>query len=223
MRTKLLHCVALALLSIGAFQFGHGVWIDFKAHLAQHLISQAWQRTLMRQAPVKPWPWADTWPVARLRWQHGRDGVDLYVLAGINGASLPFGPGMDNHMADNGRNKVLLIAGHRDTHCAFLARVQPGDRLTLTDMHDHRKIYQVTNRKVVDTRRATLVADTDRPELILVTCYPFDALRAGGPLRFVVTALPTNLVKHHAEKQPSTGTIQVSYGVLNEQNPPYPL
>ena len=24
--------------------------------------------------------------------------------------------------------------------------------------------------------------------LTLITCYPFDALRAGGPLRYVVTA-----------------------------------
>jgi sortase A len=26
--------------------------------------------------------------------------------------------------------------------------------------------------------------------LLLVTCYPFDALSANGPLRYVVTALP---------------------------------
>ena len=30
--------------------------------------------------------------------------------------------------------------------------------------------------------------DTQQSMLSLVTCYPFDALEAGGPLRYVVTA-----------------------------------
>lgn len=190
MRVKPQPILALLLLAAGAWQFGSGVWIYTKAQLAQHLISQAWQRTLVRHAPVKPWPWADTWPVARLRW---RDSVDLYVLAGVNGASLPFGPGMD----DRDRHRAILIAGHRDTHFAFLARVQPGDRLTLTDIQDHRHVYWVTRRQVIDTRHATLVTDTARPQLILVTCYPFDALRAGGPLRLVVRAVSADIAKPH--------------------------
>ena len=216
MRIKVMPGIALLLLAAGAWQFGNGVWMDFKAHLAQHLISQAWQRTLLRHAPVRPWPWADTWPVARLQWQHGRDSVDLYVLAGINGASLPFGPGMDNHMAERVRHKAVLIAGHRDTHFSFLARVHAGDRLTLTDMHGRRQVYQVTRLQVLDARRTRLTAGSDRPELILVTCYPFDALRAGGPLRLVVTALPINAFKPHADKKPSYGPTLVTYRRLSE-------
>jgi sortase A len=220
MHFKPLQALVLLLLVAGAWQFGNGVWIYAKAQLAQYLISQAWQRTLLRKAPVKPWPWADTWPVARLQW---RDSVDLFVMAGINGASLPFGPGMEDQIADSARHKVVLIAGHRDTHFAFLARVQPGDWLTLTDIHGHQQIFQVTSRKVVDTRRTTLAADAMGQELILVTCYPFDALRAGGPLRMVVTAVPLPLVKPHAEKEPSPWTTQVTYGILGEKNAPHPL
>ncbi|GGI84258.1 class GN sortase [Shewanella gelidii] len=37
-----------------------------KAHFAQFLIAQAWQQTLEDQQPHKPWPWADTHPVAQL-------------------------------------------------------------------------------------------------------------------------------------------------------------
>ena len=33
-----------------------------------------------------------------------------------------------------------------------------------------------------------IVLDTDSAILSLVTCYPFDARDAGGPLRYVVTA-----------------------------------
>ena len=33
------------------------------------------------------------------------------------------------------------------------------------------------------------MARSDAPMLTLVTCYPFDAVVPGGPLRYVVTAL----------------------------------
>lgn len=173
--------LVLILLAIGTWHFGSGVWIHAKAQLAQYLIEQAWQRTLVRGEPVNPWPWADTWPVARLQW---RDKVNLYVLAGINGASLPFGPGMETQNDD----QPVLIAGHRDTHFAFLARIRSGDRLIYTDTQDRRQVFRVSGTEIVDSRDQELVADTASTELILVTCYPFNALQAGGPLRFVVTA-----------------------------------
>jgi sortase A len=54
---------------------------------------------------------------------------------------------------------------------------------------DGRKhLYQVTEIDVVDSRRGSLVLDTDTPTLSLVTCYPFNALEAGGPMRYVVSA-----------------------------------
>jgi hypothetical protein len=34
----------------------------------------------------------------------------------------------------------------------------------------------------------TAAGADDAPRLTLVTCYPFDAIQPGGPLRFVVTA-----------------------------------
>ncbi len=56
------------LLLSGSWQLAGGLWIDAKALLAQRLISVAWERTLIAgEAGVKPWPWADTWPVARLQ------------------------------------------------------------------------------------------------------------------------------------------------------------
>jgi sortase A len=42
--------------------------------------------------------------------------------------------------------------------------------------------------QVVDSRRKRIALFADAPRLTLVTCYPFDAIQPGGPLRFVVTA-----------------------------------
>jgi sortase A len=41
---------------------------------------------------------------------------------------------------------------------------------------------------VVDSRRSSLLLDTEQSVLSLVTCYPFDAPEPGGPMRYVVTA-----------------------------------
>jgi sortase A len=38
---------------------------------------------------------------------------------------------------------------------------------------------------VADINQQTL---QDQPGLLLVTCYPFDAINPGGPLRYVVAA-----------------------------------
>ena len=48
--------------------------------------------------------------------------------------------------------------------------------------------FSVTDVSVVDSRKQRIALDGDEPTLTLVTCYPFDAISPGGPLRFVVTA-----------------------------------
>src|SRR5207248_2826247 len=83
--------VSAALLAGGAALFGHGAYIYAKAGLAQVLLRRAWERTLAGERDVKPWPWADTWPVARLTIP--KAGTDSIVLAGASGRTLAFGPG----------------------------------------------------------------------------------------------------------------------------------
>jgi sortase A len=39
---------------------------------------------------------------------------------------------------------------------------------------------------VVDARRAVIRSDEGGDHLVLLTCYPFDAITPGGPLRYVV-------------------------------------
>ena len=59
--------LALLLLALGLWQLGGAALIHGKAWLAQRLLDRAWAATLAGGHEVKPWPWADTWPVARLQ------------------------------------------------------------------------------------------------------------------------------------------------------------
>ena len=83
---------------------------------------------------------------------------------------------------------MSVIAGHRDTHFSFLRDLLPGDRLQVTGREGGVTEYTVRTRYVVHKDRTRLAMD--QRGLALVTCYPFDAVTTGGPLRYVVLAEP---------------------------------
>lgn len=180
--------VAMAmLLSFSAWHLGSAGYIQAKAWLAQRLIEGAWAQSLETGRPTRPWPWADTWPVARLV-VSGRAEV-LYVLAGASGRTLAFGPGHLDGSAAPGESGNTIVAGHRDTHFAFLRDLAAGGEIEVQDIRQRSTHYRVTGGRVVDKGDVEILAQpTMGRYLTLVTCYPFDALRAGGPLRYVVTA-----------------------------------
>ena len=179
--------VAAALLAAGLWQFGQGVYIHAKAKLAQALMQSAWARTLDGERAVKPWPWADTWPVARLLVPALE--VDLFVLAGANGRAIAFGPGHAFGTSLPGETGNSVIGGHRDTHLAFLRDLAPGVEIIIERPDGARRRYRVDWIRVLDKRDVWVLESEGPTRLTLITCYPFDALRAGGPLRYVVTAL----------------------------------
>jgi len=181
--------VAAAALALAAslWQFGQAGYIHAKAQFAQVLISQAWSRTLAGATAVKPWPWADTWPVARLS-VPARD-VDLFVLAGANGRSIAFGPGHVFGTAAPGTPGNSVIGGHRDTHLRFLKEIARGDTLSVERPDGKHIDYRVADMRIVDQADLGPLGQDGPDRLTLVTCWPFDALRAGGRQRYVVTAL----------------------------------
>jgi sortase A len=178
---------AVALPAVaGAGSLGGGVYLDAKAFAGQWLLQRAWSHTAATGAPAKPWPWADTHPVARLT--APAHGVDLLVLAGASGRTLAWGPGWLDDSAAPGTPGNTVLAAHRDTHFRFLADVRRGERLTLERPGGGRSRYRVRETAIVDARALALPREVASPTLTLVTCWPFDAIVPGGPLRYVVVA-----------------------------------
>ena len=179
------------LLGFGGWQLGAAGYIHAKAWLAQALLSQAWADTISvstvnGEEPRKPWPWADTGPVARLRVPEL--GVDQIVLAGASGRTLAFGPGHLDQTAAPGEAGHSVISGHRDTHFAFLRDLTPAMKLQVQRPDGGWRSYRVRGSEVIDSRRARLSLAVDQPALTLVTCWPFDTADTGGPLRYAVFA-----------------------------------
>jgi sortase A len=165
----------------------HAAWIPLKAELAQVLLEHSWERQKAGEI-FKPWPWADTHAIARLLVP--RLEVQQIVLAGNSGRNLAFGPtALQGLEGGNPLQQDWIINGHRDTHFRFLQQLQRGDVLRLETAQGSRE-FAVENLEVIDSRVVDLVLEPGASRISLVTCYPFDAVTAGGPLRYVVTALP---------------------------------
>ncbi|MCU0896566.1 MAG: class GN sortase [Burkholderiales bacterium] len=174
------------LVAAGLWQLGRGAYVHVKAEIAQVLLRHAWSRTLAGERAAKPWPWADTWPVARLSVPDRR--IDLVVLAGANGRAIAFGPGHVFGTPLPGDAGNSAIGGHRDTHLAFLRDLVPGDELLVERRDGTTRRYRVDWMQVLDKRDTGVLRDEGPTRLTLVTCYPFHAIRSGGDQRFVVSA-----------------------------------
>jgi len=179
----------VAPMVLGAALLAMGLYWPAKAALAQQLLNRAWAATRDdNRATVKPWPWADTWPVARLQLPGER--APLTVLAGAAGRNLAFAPTLLDGSAEPGTPGVTVIAGHRDTHFAALRTLVLGDEFTLERPDGVVFRYAVASLDVIDVDRDVLRLDADESVVALVTCWPFDAVTPGGPERYVVTGVP---------------------------------
>jgi len=188
----------LALLLSAAWNFALAGKVYAKAWLAQALLERAWSQSNSGIDAVKPWPWADFWPVAKLTVP--RLGVEQVVLAGDSGNVLAFAPGYTSSSVSLGQPGITLFSGHRDTHFNFLKDLVAGDEL-LIQGPTGTYVYQVELAHVVDQteffvpRSGTFLTSlpsnqalqSEKSQLLLVTCYPFDAMEQSD-YRYLVLA-----------------------------------
>lgn len=189
-RTKCQQVILIATLLFAGWHLGSSFYIVAKATLAQYLIQLSWEKSLETGQPVKPWEWADTFPVARLKHKDS----SLFVLEGASGRSLAFGPGLHSGLSSlAGDQKHIIIAGHRDTHFAFLEHVVVGDQFELEKQADSSsKTYRVSEIRIVGEDDSSLLAGRFSDQLTLVTCYPFHGLTQNADQRYVVIAHPVS-------------------------------
>lgn len=179
-----------ALVIAGTWQIGQGLYIHAKALLAQELLENAWLKTRNGEQRATPWPWADTWPVARL--SVPSQNISLIVLAGDSGRTLAFGPGHNFGSATLGENGNSFVSGHRDTHFRFLEYLQPGDRVYVDTPQGQRKMYRIEQASIVEAGEAWVESEPQTSRLSLVTCYPFESIVPGGSQRYIVSAVEVN-------------------------------
>jgi len=173
------------LLLIVVWQWSQAGLITGKAYLAKWLIAHAWQQTLATGENKKPWPWADTWPVAKITFNNNKH---FYILAGGAGNSLAFGPGHLSNTALPGTRGASVIGGHRDTHFSLLKNSNENHIIYVQNKMGATNTYRIKESWIVDSKNKMLAIDQNDNSLYLVTCYPFNALTVGRDERLVVRA-----------------------------------
>jgi len=123
-------------------------------------------------------------PLAILR--IARIHVEAPVLEGTDDLTLNRGLGHIGGTALFGKIGNVGIAGHRDGFFRGLKDIKVGDHI---EMEEPGKVetYVVDQLQIVDPRNVTVLRSRDRPELTLVTCYPFYYI-GRAPQRFIVHA-----------------------------------
>jgi len=177
--------MAATLALAGLWLMGDGLYIRAKAALAQVLLNRAFAAEIAAGTVVKPWSWADTWPVARV--EVPRLAAHAIVLAGGSGQALAFGPGHLERTPDAGEPGTAVYAAHRDTHFAFLGRIEAGDEIIVTRRDGDTVRFRVTHTQVVQWDSSGIDPGAPGRHLALVTCWPLDSVMS-GPLRYVVYA-----------------------------------
>lgn len=174
---------AALLLAAGLVLIGQAAWIPAKAALAQVLLDLAFAQSLAQGRPVRPWPWADTVPVARLSFA----GSDYIALAGSSGQALAFGPGHVEGTPEPGEPGTTVYAAHRDTQFAVLGKLKAGDTVNVTHSDGRAFTYRVTGKRIARFDQSGIDPAALGRNLALTTCWPLDAVTQ-GPERLIVEA-----------------------------------
>ena len=164
---------------------GKSSWIMLKAEVAQVLMHRAFNQSIATGEKVKPWNWADTYPVAEIRLP--RIGAQAIVLEGATTEAMAFGP---THLSDTprvGERGTVVFSAHRDTHFRFLKDVQLGDLISVTRNDGLTFQYRVNNTRVAEYNQSGIERHAAGHHLVLATCWPFDAITR-GTARYIVEA-----------------------------------
>jgi sortase A len=183
--------ITLSLL-LGIYQFSGGLYIFAKAEFAQYLIAHAWHKNLQSEQQHKPWPWADTHPIAELI----VNDKSWYVLAGASGRNLAFAPSHVSSTPEPGEIGNSVIVGHRDTQFNSLKKLQKGDIIEVKTKQK-RQQFKVTMLRIavysqLEYLQSNISNDTfddDQPSLTLITCYPFDSVLPNPTHRYIIRAV----------------------------------
>ena len=181
------------LLVTGGLLCLHASWLPIKGWLSEQLISYSWHQTINLKQKIKPWPWADTYPIAELSFE--RLNKRVVVLNGGDPTTLAFSAGAIAPFNQAISAQPFIVAGHRDSHFSFLDEVVMDDIISLADKYGQSQLYQVEAINIVDASTGKLPVLADDSPLILITCYPFtNANNVSGNIssdsneRYVITA-----------------------------------
>lgn len=174
--------LSIVLIFVGALLVGKSVYFYARGVLAQIFLEHAWTESKKTHKFIRPWAWADTYPVGRLI----IPSIDFsrIVLQGASNESLAFGPGHIAASSQPGEKGNIAIVGHRDNFFRDLRKVKKDEIIRLESL-DTVQTYRVTDIQIASPQETSWIDDTSASVITLITCYPFEFVGL-APERYVV-------------------------------------
>jgi LPXTG-site transpeptidase (sortase) family protein len=116
-------------------------------------------------------------------------GLSVMVLQGVKEDTLRIAAGHVPGTPLPGADGNSAIAGHRDTFFRKLKRIRAGDRIQFLTVRGTAQ-YVVDSTEIVEPADTRVMESRGRPELTLISCYPFYFV-GSAPHRFIVHANAT--------------------------------
>jgi sortase A len=118
-------------------------------------------------------------------------GISVMVFHGVKEQTLRAGAGHVPGTPLPGADGNSAIAAHRDTFFRKLKRIRAGDRIQFLTVRGTAQ-YVVDSTEIVEPADTRVMESRGRPELTLISCYPFYFV-GSAPRRFIVHATRTKL------------------------------
>lgn len=112
--------------------------------------------------------------------------VSTVIVEGDDDETLDLGIGHMPGTALGGISGNTVLAAHRDTYFRCLRKIKINDEITLA-VDGKATTYRISGQRIVKPDDVSVLQTGDRPQLTLITCYPFGWI-GPAPNRLVVTA-----------------------------------
>jgi sortase A len=181
----LLAVFGIASLGYCVFSYLDAWWLDQRVEIRRlNVVGRLEAPSLEAPTAEAPAPLEPGAVVGRIRIP--RLDVDAVVLEGTEGTVLRRAVGRISSTRQPWESGTVGLAAHRDSFFRSLGEIEEGDLMQLaTDYGTW--TYRVTSIEIVDIDAVHVLADNGRPQLVLVTCYPFNYI-GSAPQRYVVFA-----------------------------------
>jgi sortase A len=94
--------------------------------------------------------------------------------------------GIGTVSSDPSTINALILAGHRDTHMQFMAKLRIGDLVNFHSSDASFQTYKIIKSMVIETPQLNVENRFEESaQIILTTCWPFNGTQQ-GPERYVL-------------------------------------
>ena len=182
MHRVVLRTLAYSLMAAALILLARASQVPLKALAGQFMLRDVWEQTVTSGNELKPWASADFKVTGELTIP--RLGLSQIVLDRASGEAMSWGIGVVS--SDPSTTNAIILAGHRDTHMNFMAKLRIGDLVHFQASDALLQTYKIIKSMVLETPQLNVEDSFEKAsQIILTTCWPFNGTQQGSQ-RFIL-------------------------------------